>query len=350
MISSIIRVGIVGAGQNTRLRHLPGLRAIPGVEIRGVVNRTAPSTAEAARQLGISKTYADWQALVADPDLDAVVIGTWPNLHAEVTCAALQAGKHVLCEARMARNLAEAKQMLAVSQAHPDQVAMIVPSPCGLVCEREVRALIQERYLGDLREYVVLGGTSQFTDYSQPLHWRQDFGISGVNMLALGILQETWLRWFAQPIRLVAQTQVFEPTRPAPGQPGDLPVTVPDCVHVMTQLESGARGVYHFSAMQLYGPGLQMHLYGSSGTVKIEFLDDDDRLLIGRRGDPELHELRIPAAKRGRWRVEEEFIAAIRGEEPVRLTDFATGVRYMEFTQAVHDSSRTGQPVNLPLI
>lgn len=349
MTASVIRVGLVGAGQNTRLRHLPGLRALPGVEIRGVVNRTAPSTAEAARQLGIPKTYADWQELVGDPELDAVVIGTWPNLHAEVTCAALAAGKHVLCEARMARDLAEAQQMLAVSRAHPNQIAMLVPSPCGLMCETEVRNLIQERFFGELREYVVLGGTSQFIDYSTPLHWRQDAQISGVNTLALGILHETFLRWFPQPNRVMAQTQIFEPVRPAPGRPGNVPVTVPDCVQVLTQLESGARGVYHLSGTQLFGPGFQLHLYGSSSTIKITFLDDEDRLLIGRHGDPALHELHIPAAKQGRWRVEEEFIAAIRGEEPVRLTDFATGVKYMEFAQAVHDSAQSGQGVTLPL-
>lgn len=349
-MTSSIRVGIVGAGQNTRTRHIPGLRAIPGVEIVGVVNRTPQSTAQASSELGIPHTFPDWQSLVQDSRIDAVVIGTWPNLHCEVTCAALNAGKHVLCEARMARNLAEARQMLAASQAHPDRIAMIVPSPCGLVCETEVRELVHERFLGELREYVVLGGTSQFLDYTQPLHWRQDAAISGVNLLALGILHETWLRWFPQPDRLVAQTQLFEPVRPAPDRPGNRPVTVPDCVQILTQLDSGARGVYHLSGTQLFGPGFQLHLYGSSGTIKMEFLDDDDRLLIGRRGDTQLRELQIPTAKRGRWRVEEEFVAAIRGEEPVRLTDFAAGVRYMEFTEAVHRSVQSGQSVALPLV
>lgn len=347
---STIRVGIVGAGQNTRLRHIPGLRAIAGVEVRGVVNRTPESTANAARTAGIPKTYAHWQDLVRDPEIDAVVIGTWPNLHCEVTCAALEAGKHVLCEARMARNLAEARQMLSASRAHPQLVAMIVPSPCGLICETEVRDLVREQYLGDLREYVVLGGTSQFFDYSQPLHWRQDASISGVNTLALGILHETWLRWFSQPTQVLAQTQIFEPVRPSPDRPGNVPVTVPEAVHVLAQLESGARGIYHLSGMELFGPGLQMHLYGSSGTIKISFLDDDDVVQVGRKGDSHLRTLAIPEAKLGRWRVEEEFIAAIRGEEHVRLTDFATGLKYMEFTEAVLRSAEQGQAVRLPLM
>ena len=62
-----------------------------------------------------------------------------------------------------------------------------------------------------------------------------------------------------------------------------------------------------------------------------------------------LQEVHISEDKAGSWRVEEEFIAAIRGTEKVQRTTFATGVRYMEFTQAVAMSYQTGQAVSLPL-
>ncbi len=52
-------------------------------------------------------------------DIDAVVIGTWPNLHCGATVAAHQTGKHVLCEARMSRNLAEARQMVEAARFNP---------------------------------------------------------------------------------------------------------------------------------------------------------------------------------------------------------------------------------------
>ncbi|MFO0917249.1 MAG: Gfo/Idh/MocA family oxidoreductase [Planctomycetaceae bacterium] len=347
MTSSAIRVGIVGAGQNTRVRHLPGLRAIPGVEIVGVANRTPESTAQVAQEWKIPKSYGDWHSLVADPQIDAVVIGTWPNLHCEVTCAALAAGKHVLCEARMARNLSEARQMRDASRKAPNLTAMLVPSPFGLISCLRIQELISESYLGDLREFVLLGGTNQFFDYSQPLHWRQDAAISGENILALGILHETWLRWFPQPQRLIAQTQIFEPIRPNPTASGNLPVTVPDSVQVLAQLSNGARGVYHLSGIQHFGPGYQLHLYGSSGTIKIRFTADEDEVFVGRVGDAELRHLKIPADRRGKWRVEEEFIAAIRGEEAVRHTDFETGIRYMAFTDAVNRSAAAGEYVEL---
>src|SRR5438105_2144590 len=123
MAEKPVRIGIIGAGANTRSRHIPGFRAIAGVEIVGVINRTGESSARAAAELGIPKTYPQWQAVIDDPQVDAICIGTWPDMHCEITCAALEAGKHVLTEARMARNASEARRMNAAALAHPGIVA-----------------------------------------------------------------------------------------------------------------------------------------------------------------------------------------------------------------------------------
>src|SRR2546423_12185694 len=101
-MSDRIRVGVIGAGANTRLKHIPGLRTQNSVELVGLANRTEESSRKAAKELDIQKVYADWTELVKDPAIDAVCIGTWPYMHAQMTIAALDAGKHVLCEARMA--------------------------------------------------------------------------------------------------------------------------------------------------------------------------------------------------------------------------------------------------------
>jgi predicted dehydrogenase len=347
-----VRIGIVGAGKNTRDRHIPGFRKVPGVELIGVVNRTPESTGRVAKEFDIPRTYAHWQELVADPEIDAILIGTWPNLHCEVTCAALEAGKHVLTEARMARDAAEAHRMSTAAQRFPDLVKQIVPSPFGLIQHDYVRGLIREGFLGEIREVIVIGATDLFWDASRPLHWRQDAEISGHNVLSLGILHETVLRWAPAPTRVRAQSATFEPSRPAADdseiKSNRVPVTVPDSLQVTTELENGGRGLYHLSGICLFGPGHQIHLYGSEGTIKYE-ISPVERLLTGRAGDDQLLEFEIPQTQRGGWRVEAEFIAAIRGEETVRLTDFATGVRYMEFTEAVSRSVRTNAPVPLPL-
>ncbi|GAB4163086.1 MAG: Gfo/Idh/MocA family oxidoreductase [Planctomycetaceae bacterium] len=348
MNSSTIRIGIVGAGANTRKRHLPGFQAIDGVSISGVVNRTPESTKQVASDYGIPHTFESWDRLIASDEIDAVLIGTWPYRHCEITCAALNAGKHVLCEARMACDLAEARKMLETSQQHPDLVTQIVPSPFGLVQHQYVQQLLETEFLGELRELVVIGASDLFADPTQPLHWRQDRTFSGKNILAMGILHESALRWTPPPVRVFAQTAIFEKERPASSRSENTQVTVPDSVQIVTQLENGGRGLYHLSGVAHFGPGMQIHLYGSRGTIKLE-LGDPERLFIGKAGDQQLQEVNIPDNLRGGWRVEEEFISAIRGQEQVRFTDFATGVKYMEFTEAVHRSAETNLPVDLPL-
>jgi predicted dehydrogenase len=124
-------------------------------------------------------------------------------------------------------------------------------------------------------------------------------------------------------------------------------VGTPDSVQVLTEIAGGARGIYHLSGVTRFGPGSQIHLYGSEGTIKYELLPQD-RLLGARRGESELREIAVPADQQLSWRVEAEFIEAIRGGERVQFTDFATGVRYMEFTEAVARSAQTGLPVDLP--
>src|SRR5581483_10508785 len=102
MTSHTLRIGLIGAGANTRARHIPGLRALPQVEIVAVCNRRPESTAAVARDCGIPRTCEQWQDVVHADDIDAIVIGTWPYLHCPITLAALAAGKHVLTEARLA--------------------------------------------------------------------------------------------------------------------------------------------------------------------------------------------------------------------------------------------------------
>ena len=99
-----IRIGIVGAGANTRLHHIPGFQALPNVEVVSVCNRTRESGERVAEEFGIPEVYDDWEELVEAEDTDAICIGTWPYLHCPVTLAALDEGKHVLTEARMAMN------------------------------------------------------------------------------------------------------------------------------------------------------------------------------------------------------------------------------------------------------
>jgi predicted dehydrogenase len=208
--------------------------------------------------------------------------------------------------------------------------------------------MIDNGFLGQIREVVVIGANDVFANPEAPLHWRQDAEKSGYNVLSLGILHETLLRWAPAPVSVFAQSQTFIRSRPTGDGSGSAEVSVPDSVQIVTDLENGGRGLYHISGVCYFGPGNQIHMYGSEGTLRYE-ATPVERLLTGRAGEKQLLEFEVPAAKRGGWRVEAEFIGAIRGYEKVRFTDFATGVKYMEFTEAVARSAASQTRVPLPL-
>lgn len=342
-----IRIAIIGAGRIARIRHLPGFRAVPGVRVVGVCNLRRESAARVARDFGIPKVYGNWEAVIEDREVDAVVIAAWPYIHCPVTLAAFDAGKHVLTQARMAMNSREAQRMYDRSRELPGLTSMLVPSPYGLTGNAFVRSLIGAGYLGTLREVHAHGLTDELADPAAPIGWRQMTKFSGFNMLSLGILYETVLRWVPQATRVLAYASKLIPRRPDPETRTVQRVGTPDSVQVLTTHEDGSVGIYRLSSAVYHGPGLGVTLYGSEGTLSYDLTADE--IQGARRGDPGLASMPVPVEQRGGWNVEADFAAAIRGERPVALNTFAVGVRYMQFTEAVARSSRHQQPVGLPL-
>ena len=346
-----IRIGLIGAGGNTRLRHIPGFLALPDVELAAVCNRRPESTEAIAREFKIPRTSARWEELVADPNVDAICIGTWPYLHGPITLAALEAGKHVLTEARISINLAEAKQMLDAARQHPSLVTQVVPSPFGLKGDRLIRRLLASGFLGALREVQVCHFTPALADPHAPLSWRQDASLSGVNMLTLGIVHETLLRWVPPPVEVRAQTHAHIATR-VDASGSRQPVGTPDSVQVLATLENGARASYHFSGVTLFGQEGSIRLLGSDGVLHYDLLAD--RILgaskqqkQGPMRASELPEIAIPPEEARGWTVEADFIAAIREKKPIELTTFEAGVAYMAFTEAVAESAAKGHAVTI---
>ncbi|MDP7177234.1 MAG: Gfo/Idh/MocA family oxidoreductase [Verrucomicrobiota bacterium] len=334
---SDVRVGIVGAGANTTSKHIPLLQAIDGVEIVGVANRSEASSAAVAKRFGIPKTYGHWEKAVADPDTNAIVIGTWPYLHCPVTLAALDAGKHVLTEARMAMNAGEARRMLDASLAKPGLVAQVVPSPITLFADATIQRLIAEGYLGQLLavESRIRGG---FLDSGSPMHWRQNSELSGNNILAMGIYYEAVMRWVGRATNVMARAKTFTTQRfNETGEPQ--PVEVPEHLDVVVDLECSAQLHLQQSAVTALLEDDAFYLFGSEGVLRLT----GDRLFGGRRGDSQFTEISVADGERGEWRVEVDFVAAIRGERSVTHTTFADGVHYMEFTDAVARSIRSGR-------
>lgn len=342
-----IRIGVIGAGGIFQSRHFPGLAGIPGVRVQAVCNRSRESGAAVAREWNIPEVLTDWRALVAREDLDAVFIGTWPYTHAEMSIAALEAGKHVFCQARMARTAAEARSMLAAAQAHPELTAMLCPPPAGMKGDRLVRRLLREGYLGELREVYAAGLSAGNADPDAPLHWRQQFALQGYNTLTLGMWIEVIHRWVGRHRSVAAQLKVHIPQRRDPATGELRPVEVAESVAIAAELENGAIATYRFSGVARHAPHNVIELYGTEGTLRYDL--DTDEILGGRKGEAAPAPLPLALDEVREWTVEADFIRGIR-EGVAPEPSFADGVDYMEFTEAVYRSAASGATVTLPLV
>ena len=343
MAQETVKVGIIGAGGNTRSKHIPGLQAIEGVEIVGVCNRSQESSQRVADEFDIPKIYDNWQETIRDSDTNAIVIGTWPYMHCRATVAALRADKHVMCEARMAMNAREAHIMRMVSRQKTHLIAQIVPSPMTLRVDNTIRCLIAEDYLGDILAVEARAGGA-FLDNESSLQWRQDFDLSGLNIMSMGIWYEALMRWVGEATRIMAMGKTFVKMRPdADGVMRS--VRIPEHIDVIGDLACGAQLHIQVSNVAGLAGTPEVYLFGIDGTLRFS----GNKLYGGQKGDTELSEIDIQDSEAGGWRVEEEFVNAIRGEEVITHTDFDTGVKYMEFTEAVTRSMQSGTVVTLPL-
>ena len=341
-----IRLGIIGAGGNARDRHVPGFSAIPGVVLTGVCNRSVESGKRAAKEFGIARVYDNWLELVESNDIDAICIGTWPYLHCPITLAALDEGKHVLTEARMAMNASEAHAMLETAKANPHLVAQVVPSPFTMKFDRTIQDLIADGFLGELLAIEVQVSQGNFVDKEIPFHWRHNQDLSGYNTLGLGIWYESLLRWIGPAVKIFALTKVAVNER-FDAEGALRRISVPDHVDVLCEMLTGAQAHIRNSAITGLSRGPEAWLYGSLGTLRLDI--GTGMLFGGRKGERDLSVIEVPPEKQEFWRVEEEFVNAIRGLEPVSRTTFEDGVKNMEFTEAVAISAQEGRTVSLPL-
>jgi len=338
-----LRIGIVGAGANTRGRHIPGFQAIDGVEITAVCNRSRESGQKVADPFGIPHVFEDWKELVHSDAVEAVCVGTWPYMHCPVTLEALQAGKHLLTEARMAMNLEEARQMHEASQKS-DRVAMIVPAPFYLEPEPLLLEMAADGFFGDFLE-IHLRGMGGVYDPSASLHWRQRRDLSGNNVMALGIINEAVRRYAGDEKAVLAHGAIFTPERADPETGEKRAADVPESLGVVAEMECGAMAVYHLSSVARLGASGAFEFYGTRGACRL----DSSGAWVAGSDDQEFRRLEVPEDKKGGWRVEQDFVDAVREGKPVTRTSFADGVKYMAFTEAVQISLREGRRVELPL-
>jgi predicted dehydrogenase len=340
-----IRVGLIGAGANARAVHIPGFQRIPECQIAAVANRSMESSRRVADEFNIRRAYADWRDLLDDDSIDAVCIGTWPYMHRTLTVAALESGKHVLCQARMANTAQEARDMLDASLRHPELISQLVPTSQTYRIDNVLKRMINDGFLGEILSVELQRLQTRFPTVDGDLDWRHDVAFSGYNTLNIGASYEAMMRWLGRSNHVMAMSKVHVPYRR--NGSGDLTsVGVADHVDILFELAGGAQ--VHMRASETTGLSTGNHtwIYGSEGTIHV---DRRQNVFAGRRGDSELAQVPNPREAQAYYRVEEEFINAIRGIERITMAPFETGVHYMEWTEAVYRSSQTGQAMYLPL-
>src|SRR5215212_4592471 len=106
-----IRVGFVGTGQIALANHLPGLRLCPEAKVVALCDNDRATLDRASAQVEGARLTTDWNELVRDDDIDALIVATPNFVHPPVVIAAAQAGKHVMSEKPLALNVSDAKAM-----------------------------------------------------------------------------------------------------------------------------------------------------------------------------------------------------------------------------------------------
>lgn len=194
-----VRWGILSTAKIGRTKVVPGMMKSPLCAISAVASRSEASAQAMARELGIPKAYGSYEALLADPDIEAVYNPLPNHLHVPLTLMAASAGKHVLCEKPIAITAHEAEQLKeASSKVFIAEAFMVRHHPQW----QHARSLIQEGAIGEVRAIQVL--FSYFN--ADPSNIRNRADIGGGGLLDIGCYAVVAGRYFfdAEPVRVIA--------------------------------------------------------------------------------------------------------------------------------------------------
>ena len=164
-------------------------------------------------------------------------------------------------------------------------------------------------------------------------------------MLRLGIWYEAIMRWVGEANQVMAAGRVFVKMRKDPSTGSMRAVQIPEHVNVIAEMDCGAQASLWISDVAGLRQRKEALLYGTKGALQIL-----DGQLFGRSSlDSPFQQITIRPDEVASWRVEAEFINAIRGQETIQLTTFEAGAKYMQFTEAVATSIAENKVVSLPI-
>lgn len=259
------RVGIIGTGWGARVQT-PNFRSA-GLEVTAIAGRAAAKTERVARELAIDRFFTDWRDLVRSPEVDLVSIVTPPSLHRAMTLAALEAGKHVLCEKPTALDAAEAREMFDASRQYPDRIALIDHELRFLPAWDRAKAVVEE--IGALRFAEVRYSSSSRGDRAREWNWWSDAAEGGGVLGAVASHFIDTLRYLVGEIAAVrGLLHTFIGSRPAAdGQART--VTSDDFAAVGLRFENGALALLSFSVVAAIDEPTTLTIHGENGGLRL---------------------------------------------------------------------------------
>jgi predicted dehydrogenase len=296
-----IGIGIIGAGF-ARTTQIPGFKNCEGA--RGVVIASAhrEHAQEVAREFDIPNVADDWRGVIDRDDVDLVSIVTPVVTHHEIALAALDAGKHVLCEKPMAMNAREAREMMELAR-EKNVLALIDHELRFLPGRQKAAELIRRGDVGELWHARCLFRSGQRADPNRAWNWWSDVKQGGG---AIGSHIVDAFRWLlnTEVSEVFGQLSTHVPERK--DQSGTVrEVTTDDEANLLLKFTgAGATGNASLSMVQAGASAHVVEIFGSDGAVKV---DGNGCVWSAKTGDTEWTSIEIdrghlaPGMAEGAW-------------------------------------------------
>jgi len=276
-----VRVAFLGTGWALRTQ-VPAFR-MAGLEAVALWNRSEEKARRLAAEHGIPLGTADLGGILERPDVDLVSVTTPPHTHRELALAALEAGKHVLCEKPFALDAGEAETMVAAARARPDRLALVDHELRFLPVFGRLRELLADGWAGELFHVEATHHSAARLDPEIPFTWWSDRARGGGYWGAIGSHYTDLLRFLlgrrVTAVSAALRTLVPE-RRDREGRPR--PVSADDQALVTLRLAAGdgeaAPALLHLSTGVAGAPPPRLLVAGSRGALRYE-----DRRLLGQR-------------------------------------------------------------------
>ncbi|MEJ7812968.1 MAG: Gfo/Idh/MocA family oxidoreductase [Gemmatimonadaceae bacterium] len=366
-----VRVGVLGAGAWARGAHLPGYARDSRCEVVAIADPQIELARAAAAEFGIPLATANHAELIARADIDAIDVCTPSATHFELAWAALEAGKHVLCEKPVAYDFRDTVRAaeLARSKGLTTKLGFTFRYSPAM---RYMKELIDEGFVGTPFIFNGYEQNSQWLDPATPLRQADPDADQSV-------LQVSSLEGYGAPIidlghwfvgsrfaRVVGTLRNFIPERMVRQTGRVMRMNIDDGDIFIGEYENGALGSVQTSFVTVGNyPGLEARVYGSEGALICRLVEEGgicETLRAATKNAVEFQELEIPerlyppgGSKRESWRtlfyanLVRSFIGDILTGRGAGEGDFTDGANVQEVINAVERSFREERWIRLPL-